>query len=113
VATLTEALEPSALEAPRTMSSSSTACPSAGQPTPRSSGSPAAVRDNRRPRRHLFPLEDYRAATITGGTVRSYCGLLETVPRRYPSHVEEAVESSADDCATCVDLWHGRRRVRL
>jgi len=95
------------------MSPSSTARPAANQPTPRSSCSPASIREYRRLRTHLFPLQDYRAAVAIGGTVRSYCGIVETVGRGDPSDVEEAVESSADDCATCVDLWHGRRWVRL
>jgi len=95
------------------MRPSSTARPVADQPTRRSSPSPASIRNYRRPRRHLFPLEDYRAAVATGGAVRSYCGILETVPKGNPAEVEEAIESSEDDCATCVDLWHGRRWVRL
>jgi hypothetical protein len=61
----------------------------------------------------MVVLPYYRAAIATGGTVRSYCGILETVPRGDPADVEEALESSADDCATCVDLWHARRWVRL
>jgi hypothetical protein len=95
------------------MSSSFTARFSANQPTPGSSGSPASIRECRRPRTHLFPLEGYRGAIATGGTVRSYCGILETVPGGDPADVEEALESSADDCVTCVDLWQGRRWVRL
>ncbi|RHW26296.1 hypothetical protein D0Z08_15155 [Nocardioides immobilis] len=85
----------------------------ADQPTPNTSMLPATIREYRRPRTHLFPLEDYRAAIAIGGTVRSCCGILETVPRGDPADVEEAVDSRADDCATCADLWHGRRWVRL
>lgn len=93
------------------MRPSSTARSAAGYPTP-TSCSPTSIREYRRPRTHLFPLEAYRAAVATGGSVRSYCGILE-IPRGDPADVEEAVESRADDCATCIDLWHGRRWVRL
>ena len=85
----------------------------ANQSTPTYSRSASSIREYRRPRNHLFPLEDYRAAIASGGTVWSYCGILETVRRGDPDGVEEASEACSDDCATCVDLWRGRRWVRL
>ncbi len=95
------------------MRPSSTTRPLANQSAPTYSRSSAPVREYRRPRKHLFPLEDYRAAIASGGAVRSYCGIVETVPRGDPDAVEEASEESLDDCATCVDLWRDRRWVRL
>jgi len=95
------------------MRPSSTARSIANHRAATTSSSSVSIREYRRPRTHLFPLEDYRAAVAAGGTLRSYCGILETVPRGDPAEVEEARASSADDCATCVDLWHGRRWVRL
>lgn len=92
----------------------SSTTPSLGnQSTPTRSRESAPIREYRRPRNHLFPLEDYRAAIASGGTVRSYCGILEAVRRGNPAEVEEASEASADDCATCVDLWRDRRLVRM
>ncbi len=59
------------------------------------------------PTRGLSSSRRYRRA------VRFFCEILKTVPRGDPAEVEEASASSSDDCATCVDLWCDRRRVRL
>jgi hypothetical protein len=95
------------------MSPSSTARPRSNQSAPDSAPSVSAAREYRRWRNHLFPLEDYRAAKASGGVARSYCGILEIVRRGESVEVEEVNRPSADDCATCVDLWRGRRWVRL
>lgn len=82
------------------------------QPTT-STTSSAAVREYRRDRQHLFPLDAYKAATAVGGSVRAYCGIVQEVRQSNPADVEEVAEAGVEDCVTCVDLWLGRQRVRL
>lgn len=96
------------------MSSSSIARPSGGQP-PRPHGAVAAttVREYRRNRQHLYPLEAYRDALVRGGTITSYCGLGATCQQGDPADVAEVTEPEAEDCFTCVDVWRGRQWVRL
>ena len=95
------------------MRPSSTVPTTADHPTPTSSYWSASIREYRRPRTHLFPLEDYRAAVATGGIVQSYCGIFETVSRGDPDGVEEVSAATSEDCTACVDLWHDRTWVRL
>lgn len=71
------------------------------------------MREYRRNRQHLYPLEDYQDALARGGTVRSYCGLDATFLRGSPAGVEEVKEPESEDCVTCVDVWRGRQWVRL
>lgn len=72
------------------------------------------VRQYRRQRQHLYPLEDYEAARATEGIVTSFCGI-EAGPLRGEDDgdVVEVDRPDASDCVTCVDIWLGRRLVRL
>jgi|GEM_PF-2900796 len=79
----------------------------------RAESEPDSVREYRRDRQHLYPFEEYRAALATGGTVRSYCGIVETILRGDAADVIEVAAPDADDCVTCVDIWSGYQRVRL
>lgn len=92
---------------------SSTDRQSSREPLPSSGSSLSPAREYRRPRNHLFPLDDYLAATAAGGDVWAYCGIREAVPSMEPSEVEEVSESRPGDCVTCVDVWRGRNWVRL
>ena len=73
----------------------------------------SSIREYRRDRQHLYPLEEYRAALAAGGVVTSYCGLDVTVRRGDPADVVEVAVADVDDCVTCVDVWLGSDRVRL
>lgn len=74
---------------------------------------PASVREYRRERKHLYPLEEFREAVATGGVVSSFCGLDMELPRGRGVDVVEVKEPAADDCITCVDVWHDCELVRL
>ena len=71
------------------------------------------IREYRRDRQHLFPLEDYQSALETGGIVRSYCGIDELVRQGDPDCVAEVVAPEDQDCVTCLDIWRGQLQVRL
>ena len=75
--------------------------------------SSASVREYRRHRRHLFPLDAYKLATAIGGSASAYCGIVEAVPKGNPADIQEVAKAGAEDCATCVDLWLGQNWVRL
>lgn len=92
------------------MSTFSTPCPSAGQPTLLEVLCGAA---NRSDRAHLYPLESYEVAATQGGPVRAYCGIVKYLPRGAEVHVVEHGEIGDEDCVTCVDVWLGREQVRL
>ncbi len=96
------------------MDPSSTAARPSGQPvTCHSTPAPASVREYRRDRRHLYPLEEFREAVAIGGVASSSCGFDVELRRGRGSDVEEATKPAVDDCVTCVDIWHGHRLVRL
>jgi hypothetical protein len=95
------------------MDSSSSASHASGQRLPRAVESPASVREYRRGRQHLYPLEDYRAARQTGGTIRTFCGLDTMVAVGEVLEVADASGLDAEDCVSCVDVWRGRDVVRL
>ncbi len=70
----------------------------------------------RRKRDHLFPHEPYRYARTVGAEVRAYCGVVEFIPAGDPSKVKARKTSEpieANDCPTCIDVWHGRPVIRL
>lgn len=71
------------------------------------------LREYRRNRQHLYPLEDYQAAVAEGGVATSYCGITVVVRRGDPATVVEVDRPEAGDCVTCVDIWHGEQWVRL
>lgn len=75
--------------------------------------SASSVREYRRDRQHLYPLDEYSAALKVGGVVTSYWGLDETIERGDPADAIEVTAPAADDCVTCVDVWSGSDRVRL
>jgi len=74
----------------------------------------APVRQYRRQRQHLYPLDDYEVALATGGIVRSFCGIEAELPGgEDDGDVVEVDQPEARDCVTCVDIWLGLRLVRL
>lgn len=73
----------------------------------------ASVREYRRNRQHLYPLEEYEDASAVGGTVRSFCGIEVAPLQSDTSDVVEAMQPEAEDCITCVDIWCDSRLVRL
>ena len=95
------------------MTASSTGRQMTGQLATTITRSSAPVREYRRHRRHLFPLDSYRTATAIGGNVTAYCGIVQAVPKGNPADIEEVDEACAEDCVTCVDLWLGQKWVRL
>ncbi len=96
------------------MNASSIARLSSGQPSrPGGAVAAAPVREYRRSRQHLYPLDAFQAALTHGGTIRTYCGLETTFKRGNPDDAAEVVQPAADDCVTCVDVWRGARWVRL
>jgi hypothetical protein len=72
-----------------------------------------SLRDARRERQHLYPLEDYEAAIAVGGIVRSFCGVFVRLTAQDDTAAVEAIAPEAEDCVTCVDVWYGRHLVRL
>ena len=96
------------------MDSSSTARSPYGQRAPRDERVDIApIREYRRDRQHLFPLEDYQSALAIGGIVRSYCGIDELVRQGDPDCVAEVFAAEDQDCVTCLDIWRGQLQVRL
>jgi len=96
------------------MDPSSTAARAPGQRvTRRATTMPASVREYRRDRQHLYPLEDYQDAVAAGGTVRSFCGIEVVLIGGASSGAVEAIRPDPEDCVTCVDIWRDRRLVRL
>jgi hypothetical protein len=95
------------------MSSSSNASDVSGQRLPRAVESPASLREYRRQRQHLYPLDDYLSARQAGGTIKTYCGLDTTVAVGDPVEVADADGLDAEDCVSCVDVWRGSEVVRL
>jgi len=75
--------------------------------------SSTSIREYRRHRKHLFPLDAYKAATAVGGIVSAYCGLVQAVPKGNPADVQEVSKAGREDCVTCVDLWLCQKWVRL
>lgn len=75
--------------------------------------SSASVSEYRRHRKHRFPLDAYKTATATGGSVSAYCGIVRAVPKANPADIQEVAEAGTEDCVTCVDLWLGQKWVRL
>ncbi|KAA1426892.1 hypothetical protein [Nocardioides antri] len=71
------------------------------------------MREYRRERQHLYPLEDYQAAIAIGSPVRSFCGIDVALLCGDASDVVEVKEPDVQDCMTCVDIWRGRELVRL
>ncbi|RHW23941.1 hypothetical protein D0Z08_27240 [Nocardioides immobilis] len=81
--------------------------------THREDANPGEVREYRRDREHLYPLEDYQEALAIGSTVTSFCGIEVNLLRGDAAVVVEATEPGVEDCITCVDVWRQRRLVRL
>lgn len=100
-------------EGTQTMDSSSNASHLSGQRLPRAVESPTSLREYRRRRQHLYPLDDYLAARQAGGTIRTFCGLDTTVGVGDPVEIADADGLAAEDCVSCVDVWRGRDVVRL
>ncbi len=72
------------------------------------------VRQYRRQRQHLYPLDDYEAARATEGVVTSFCGIEARLLRgEDDGDLVEVDRPDASDCVTCVDIWLGLRLVRL
>lgn len=86
---------------------------STDEPITAEAPSPASIREYRRHRTHLFPLDAYKAATETGGTVSTFCGLAQGVVKGDPADVEEVSQAGREDCVTCVDIWLSVKWVRL
>lgn len=84
---------------------------SAQRVTFRSSAVPAPVREYRRDRNHLYPLEEFQKTVTDGVVVSSFCGLEISLPRGGGSGVVEATGPVARDCVTCVDIWCGSSLV--
>jgi hypothetical protein len=96
------------------MDPSSTAARAPGERVARRSTTmPASVREYRRDRQHLYPLEDYQDAAAASGTVRSFCGIEVALIGGDSSGGVEAIRPDPEDCITCVDIWRDRRLVRL
>ncbi len=53
----------------------------------------APVREYRRHRTHLFPLDAYKTATAIGGSVIAYCGIVQAVPKGNPADIQEVTEA--------------------
>ncbi|WP_183095997.1 hypothetical protein [Nocardioides stalactiti] len=58
-------------------------------------------------------MDAYRAASAVGGDVRTYCGIVLSIPASDPADIDEAHDASPEDCATCADVWLGRTWIRL
>ena len=84
-----------------------------GQRASTITSSSGSVREYRRHRTHLFPLDAYKTAIAIGGSVSAYCGIVQAVPKGNPTDIQEVTEAGAEDCVTCVDLWLGQKWVRL
>jgi hypothetical protein len=95
------------------MTTSSTARHATDESATAIAPSSASIREYRRNRKHLFPLDAYKAATAVGGIVSAYCGLVQAVPKGNPVDVQEVSETGREDCVTCVDVWLCRKWVRL
>jgi|GEM_PF-2267974 len=106
-------LAPESVEATQTMTTSSTARQAADEPAAATGPSSTSIREYRRHRKHLFPLDAYKATTAVGGIVIAYCGLVQEVPKGNPADVEEVSGAGREDCVTCVDLWLCQKWVRL
>lgn len=80
---------------------------------PRAVQTHSSLREYRRHRRHLYPLDGYLAARRVGGTVRTYCGVDVRLAVDEPVELADVDGVGAEDCVTCVDIWRGRDEVRL